>query len=109
MDLDFASLALVDIKTGRLMYQKHDAPAERGAPFRQQLLPERDMMILSYLGNTWTVLWTDREGGLAPLDQVDEIGDLDAKEFRKTAEALVDEIQSKLLPNGRPGLVEEPK
>lgn len=109
VDLDFAGLALVDIKTGRLMYQKHDAPAERGAPFRQQLVPKNNMMILSYLGNTWTVLWTDQEAGLAPLDQVDEIGDMDTKEFRKMAERLVDEIQSNLVPNGRPGLVEQPK
>ncbi|MFN7732987.1 MAG: PQQ-binding-like beta-propeller repeat protein [Pirellula sp.] len=109
MDLDFAGLALVDIKTGRLMYQKHDSPAERGAPFRQQLLPNRNMMVLGYLGNTWTVLWTDQEAGLAPLDQVDEIGDMDMKEFRKMAEGLVDEIQSNLLPKSRPGLVEEPK
>lgn len=109
MDLDFASLALVDVKTGRLMYQKHDSPAVRGAPFRQQLVPNRNMMVLSYLGNTWTVLWTDQEAGLAPLDQVDEIGDMDMTAFRSMAEGLVDEIQSKLVPKDRPGLVEEPK
>jgi len=64
-------------------------------------MPGENSMILQYLGNTINVEWTDSKEGLPSLDQVDEVGELDVIEFRKMAESLVDEIQSRLDPNGR--------
>jgi hypothetical protein len=57
--------------------------------------------MLQYLGNTIHVEWTDDKEGLPPVDEVDEVGELDVVEFRKMAESLVDEIQSRLDPSGR--------
>jgi outer membrane protein assembly factor BamB len=101
VDIDFTSLAMVDVKTGRLLYQKHDLPAMRGRGFRQVLNPGENSMMLQYLGNTIHVEWTDDKEGLPPVDEVDEVGELDVVEFRKMAESLVDEIQSRLDPSGR--------
>jgi outer membrane protein assembly factor BamB len=95
LELDFASVALVDIKTGRLLYQKHDMLAMRGEAFMQRLQASENMMQLKYLGNTITIRWTGDEAGLAAADQVDEIGELDSTAFRKAAEAMVDEINAK--------------
>ena len=95
VNLDFTSVALVDIKTGRLLFQKHDMPAIRGEGFRQMLVPKDNVMIVNYLGNTITAKWTEDESGLAPLDRMDEIGELDAEEYRKHAEEMIDEITSK--------------
>ena len=88
-NLDFTSMAMVDVKTGRLLYQKHDLPAIRGDAFRQQLIPGENTMVLKYLGNTLTARWSDDATGQAPADQSDEIGDLDPDTFR-------DEIEKKL-------------
>ncbi|MFN9437038.1 MAG: PQQ-binding-like beta-propeller repeat protein [Planctomycetota bacterium] len=88
-NLDFTSMAMVDVKTGRLLYQKHDLPAMRGDAFRQQLIPGENTMVVKYLGNTLTARWSDDTSGLAPADQTDEIGDLDPDTYR-------DEIEKKL-------------
>ncbi|MFN9985729.1 MAG: hypothetical protein ACK52S_09265, partial [Pirellula sp.] len=43
----------------------------------------------------------DDDSGLAPVDRMDEIGELDAEEFRKHAEEMIDEITSKQGAGGQ--------
>ena len=94
-NLDFTSIAMVDVKTGRLLYQKHDLPAVRGEAFRQRIAPNENAMVLKYLGNTLTVRWTDDTTGLAPANQTEEIGDLDPETFRSEIEKKLDEASAR--------------
>lgn len=88
-NVDLASIALIDVKTGRLLYMKNDLQAMRGEAFRQQLDATTHAMIVKYLGNTLNIRWTGNQEGLAPLNQVDEVGDLDPEEFRKQVEEML--------------------
>lgn len=94
-NLEFTSIALVDVRTGRLLYQKNDLPSLRGDSFRQQLVPAENSMMIKYLGNILTARWTDDPSGLAPLDQVDSIGDLDPEVFRSEIEKKLDEAAAR--------------
>jgi outer membrane protein assembly factor BamB len=94
-NLDFTSIALVDVKTGRLLFQKHDMPAVRGEAFRQRLIPSENAMVIKYLGNTLTARWSDVTIDLPPADQMDEIGELDYDQFRSEIEKQLDESEAK--------------
>jgi outer membrane protein assembly factor BamB len=94
-NLDFTSIAMVDVKTGRLLYQKHDLPAIRGGAFLQRLAPNENAMLIRYLGNGLTATWSDDVSGLAPTDQTDEIGELDPDIFRNDIEKKIDEAAAR--------------
>jgi len=98
-NLDFTSLALVDVKTGRLMYQKHDLPAVRGDAFRQRVLPSENLMVIRYLGNTITARFTDDMSELPPADRVDEVGGLDPDAFREQIETQLDSEATREVPS----------
>jgi len=91
MDLDYTSIALVDVSTGRLLYQKHDLPALRQDPFSQKLSPSENTMIFQYQGNEVTAQWTDDDPGLPDSEQAQDIGDLNIIDFRAAIEAKLDE------------------
>lgn len=94
-NLDFTSVAFIDVKTGRLLYQKHDLPSLRGDTFRQRLAPRENAVIVKYLGNTLTARWSDDASGVPPADQVDEIGDLDPDTYRSDIEKKLDEAAAR--------------
>ncbi len=107
-NLDFTSIAIVDVKTGRLLYQRDDLPAIRGEAFRQKLLPAENSMVINYLGNMLTAHWTNEEAGLAPLDLMQEIGELDPDDFRGRIEARLDsEVQQETPQPSKPRIVPE--
>lgn len=97
MALDFTSIALIDVQTGKLLYQKHDLPAIRGDSFRQLLLPARNQMSIKLYGNLFQIVWTDK-----PWEQSDPgnvggdlaIGELDLEAFQASAEELADKIKN---------------
>lgn len=91
IDLDFTSIALVDVTTGRLLYQKHDLPALRQDPFSQKLIPSENTMMFQYQGNEVTAKWTGDDSELPDSNQSQEIGDLNIGDFRAAIEAKLDE------------------
>ena len=102
MSLDFTSIALIDVQTGKLLYQKHDLPAVRGDAFRQQLLPSQSLMTVKLYGNLFQIRWTDQpldpstkpdSNGSDPTGEL-AIGELDFEGFQATAEELADRIKS---------------
>ena len=105
MALDFTSIALVDVQTGKLLYQKHDLPAVRGDAFRQQLLPNQNLMTVKLYGNLFKIKWTGQpwdppsEAETTNTDSTGQpaIGELDLEQFQATAEELADRIK-----NGQP-------
>jgi outer membrane protein assembly factor BamB/tetratricopeptide (TPR) repeat protein len=92
---DYTSIAMVDVKTGRLLYQKHDLEAVRGGAFVQRLSPSENAMLIRYLGNTLTATWSDDPTGLSPANQTDEIGDLDPDTYRSDIEKKIDEAAAR--------------
>jgi hypothetical protein len=112
-NLDFTSMAMLDVKTGRLLFQKHDMRAVRGDAFRQRMIPSENSMVIKYLGNTITAHWTGE-----PIDSVGqegspEIGELDPDTFRGQIERQLDDEAPRDLdpepskpgqpfPNGEP-------
>ena len=115
MALDFTSLALVDIRTGKLLYQKHDLPAIRGDGFRQQLLPNQNLMTIKLYGNLFRAVWSD-EPWTAPTTAESSgdlaIGELDLDSFQASAEELADKIKNGLpipgLPPANNGNLDQP-
>ena len=102
MSLDFTSIALIDVQTGKLLYQKHDLPAVRGDAFRQLLLPSQSLMTVKLYGNLFLIRWTDQpldpstkpeSNGNDPTSEL-AIGELDFEGFQATAEELADRIKS---------------
>jgi outer membrane protein assembly factor BamB len=101
MTLDFTSIALIDVRTGKLLYQKHDLPAFRGDNFRQTVIPSQNLMTLRLYGNFFRFLWTDDQPpeSSPALDSSSElaIGELNSEEFQAAAEELAEKIK-----NGQP-------
>jgi tetratricopeptide (TPR) repeat protein len=100
MPLDFTSLALIDVRTGKLLYQKHDLPAARGDNFRQVLIPNQNLMTIKLYGNLFQITWTDGVlDSSNPSESSGElaIGELDLDKFKASAEELADKIK-----NGEP-------
>jgi hypothetical protein len=94
MALDFTSIALVDVRTGRLLYQKHDLPAQRGDAFRQQLYPSVSEMQLRYQGNLIKVRWTDETWESPEVGNSEVIGELDIEKFQSSAESMLEKLQT---------------
>ncbi len=100
MSLDFTSIALIDVRTGKLLYQKHDLPAFRGDNFRQTLVPSQNLMMVRLYGNLFRFLWTDQPPeSPSSGDSSSElaIGELNSDEFQAAAEEWAEKIK-----NGQP-------
>ncbi len=96
MALDFTSIALIDVRTGKLLYQKHDLPAVRGDSFRQLLLPAQNQMSIKLYGNLFQIVWTDEPWEQSAPDPATgdlAIGELDLDSFQASAEELADKIK----------------
>jgi hypothetical protein len=96
MALDFTSIAMIDVRTGKLLYQKHDLPAVRGDTFRQQLIPNQNLMTIKLYGNLFRMVWTDQDWDESSLPKNPgelAIGELDLETFQASAEALADKIK----------------
>ena len=96
MALDFTSIAMIDVRTGKLLYQKHDLPAVRGDTFRQQLIPNQNLMTIKLYGNRFRIVWTDQDWdeSSSPKNPGElAIGELDLETFQASAEALADKIK----------------
>jgi hypothetical protein len=101
MTMNFTSLALVDVRTGRLLYQKHDLPAQLGDSFRQQLYPSIAEMQFRYQGNLVKVRWSEEVWENEPMDDSLVVGELDFESLKSTAESQVEKLKSQGgLPSG---------
>jgi hypothetical protein len=106
MALDFTSIALIDVRTGKLLYQKHDLPAIRGDSFRQLLLPAQNQMSIKLYGNLFQIVWTDEPWEQSAADPATgdlAIGELDLDSFQASAEELADKIKNApVIPGNLP-------
>ena len=87
---------MIDVRTGKLLYQKHDLPAVRGDTFRQQLIPNQNLMTIRLYGNRFRIVWTDQDWdeSSSPKNPGElAIGELDLETFQDSAEALADKIK----------------
>jgi hypothetical protein len=91
VNVEKTGIAMIDLRTGRLLFEQSDLPCVRGDPFSQQLSPEENLMVISYQSNLIEARWTDDETGLNPIEQVDVIGDLNIEEYYKKVETIENE------------------
>lgn len=104
MALDFTSLALIDVKTGKLLYQKHDLPSVRNDNFRQQVIPSQNLMSIKLYGNLFRIVWTDQPWEPSNTSESSgelAIGELDLESFMASAEEIAERTKS-LQPNAVP-------
>jgi hypothetical protein len=99
---------LVDVRTGRLLYQKHDLPAQRGDAFRQQLYPSVSEMQLRYQGNLIKVRWTDETWESPEVGNSEVIGELDIEKFQSSAESMLEKLQTQGNVPGSENQVPQP-
>lgn len=109
MTMNFTSIALVDVRTGRLLYQKHDLPAQLGDSFRQQLYPAIAEMQFRYLGNLVKVRWSDEAWEEQQVDDSLVVGELDFESFKSTAESMVEKLKAQGGLPGNGGQVPQPQ
>jgi outer membrane protein assembly factor BamB len=105
MPLDFTSIALLDVRTGKLLYQKHDLPAFRGDSFRQTLVPSQNLMMIRLYGNLFRFLWTDQPPDPSSTQESSTelaIGELNLEEFQAAADEMAEKIKNGQLVPGFP-------
>ena len=111
MTLDQTSIALVDVKTGKTLYENNELPAIRNDPFFQRLYPQQDAMEIKFQGNLFSIQWTDQAWD-SPADpdskdsgskDSETIADLDKEKFQTNAEARVEKLRANGLAPENPG------
>ncbi len=93
--MDFASIAMIDVATGRPLYQSDELEAVRGLGFRQRLLPEENTIHVEYLGVKWDATWTQNAWPV-DLEEPAPIGLLDPAEVKARIDAIVKGKRAKL-------------
>ena len=91
MAVDFMSIALVDIRNGKVLYSRDDLPAIRGLGFSQEVLSDQNTIAVDYLGTRVELNWTKEESKENP---VFDFGNLEYSEFKKRIEARMKSTQS---------------
>lgn len=84
--IDQMSIALVDVETGDLLFERNDFPAERGVPFRQEVVESQNLIRANYLGNLLEFRWTENPRAPKSADAENSIGALNPDEYRKQVE-----------------------
>lgn len=100
MAVDFMSIALVDIRNGKVLYSRDDLPAVRGLGFAQEVLSDQNTIAIDYLGTRVELNWTKEESKENPAF---DFGNLEYSEFKKRIEARMKSSQS---PDSPPAKVE---
>lgn len=82
--VDFMSIAMIDIRSGRILYNRDDLPAIRGLAFSQEIIDDQNTIVVDYLGTRVELNWTKEPSVDEPLY---DFGNLDYPEFKKRIEA----------------------
>ena len=98
INVDLMSIAIVDIRDGRVLFSQDDFPAVRNRGFVQKIFPEENTISIDYLGMNIELVWSTKEaetlGSPAPIF---DFGNVDYKQFKKTIEARVRQQQADAL------------
>ena len=89
--IDCMSIAVVDIRNGRVLYSRDDLPAIRDLGFSQEVLSDLNTIAIDYLGTRVELNWTKDESKEEP---VYDFGNLEASEFKKRIEAKMKSSKS---------------
>ncbi len=100
VSVDLMSIAVVDIRNGKVLYSRDDLPAVRGLGFAQELLSDQNTIAIDYLGTRVELNWTNEESNEEP---VYDFGNLEASEFKKRIEA---KMKSSKSPDSPPAKFE---
>jgi hypothetical protein len=98
--VDFMSIAVVDIRNGKVLYSRDDLPATRGLGFSQEILSDQNTIAIDYLGTRVELNWTKEESNEEP---VYDFGNLEFSEFKKRIEA---KMKSSKAPDSPPAKFE---
>jgi outer membrane protein assembly factor BamB len=83
---DLCSVAMLDLRDGRVLYNQDDLPSIRGLGFTQQVFPQENKMRVSYLGTNLDVSWKEGPSSMEPKF---DFGDIKYREFRATIEKRI--------------------
>ena len=98
--VDFMSIALVDIRNGRVVFSRDDLPCIRGLPFSQEIIADQNTIVIDYLGTRVELNWIKEANSDEP---VYDFGNLVYSEFKKRVESKVKGTESPgSAPNSQP-------
>ncbi len=93
--VDFMSVAVVDIRNGRVVYSGDDFPAIRGLGFNQEIMEDQDKIAIEYLGTRVELKLTADPWSEEPIY---DFGSLELSEFKKRIDAKAKELKSSAPP-----------
>lgn len=98
INVDLMSIAIVDIRDGRVLFSQDDFPAVRNRGFVQKIFPEENTISIDYLGMNIELVWPTKEAEtLESPAPIFDFGNVDYKQFKKTIESRVRQQQADAL------------
>lgn len=94
INVDLMSIAIVDIRDGRVLFSQDDFPAVRNRGFVQKIFPEENTISIDYLGMNIELVWSKEAETLESPAPNFDFGNVDYKQFKKTIESKVRQQQA---------------
>jgi hypothetical protein len=91
-NVDLLSVALVDVRDGRVLFAQDDLPALRTRGFSQMVFPDSNEMVVEYQGTRLQIQWDPN--GQTAAEPVFNFGQIaSVKEFKKQVEEKRKQLQ----------------
>lgn len=103
VNVDLMSIAIVDIRDGRVLFSQDDFPAVRNRGFVQKIFPEKQTISIDYLGMNIELVWPTIEAEtIESPAPIFDFGNIDYKQFKKTIETRVRQQQADAVKPAAP-------